>query len=97
MYRKFDKQGNGVIISLYMDDMLIFGICLVQVQVQGPKYFLSWSFQMKDMGEANMILDIKIIRDSSRIKQSPAYYTQKMFKRFSMLNMNPLSNPKEPV
>ena len=32
VYSKFDGQGNGVIICLYIDDMLIFGTDLVRVQ-----------------------------------------------------------------
>ena len=47
-YSKFDKSGNGVIICLYVDDMLIFGTD--QNQVDRTKYFLSSSFSMKDMG-----------------------------------------------
>ena len=31
LYRKFDGQGNGVIICLYVNDMLIFGTDLVRV------------------------------------------------------------------
>ena len=32
IYKKFDSHGNGVIIFLYVDDILIFGTSLVQVQ-----------------------------------------------------------------
>ena len=61
IYRKFDNRENGVIICLYVDNMLVFGTSLVHVQER--KDFLSKSFQMKDMGEAAVILGIKIIRD----------------------------------
>nr|GEW20883.1 zinc finger, CCHC-type [Tanacetum cinerariifolium] len=53
VYRKFDKTDKGVIICLYVDDMLIFGID--QVQVDLTKEFLSSRFSMKDMGEADVI------------------------------------------
>nr|GFB75614.1 hypothetical protein [Tanacetum cinerariifolium] len=52
--RKFDESGKGVIICLYVDDMLIFGTD--QVQVDPTKDFLSSRFSMKDMGEADVIL-----------------------------------------
>ncbi|GJR27387.1 zinc finger, CCHC-type containing protein [Tanacetum coccineum] len=53
-YRKFDESGKGVIISLYVDDMLIFGTDKVQVDL--TKEFLSSRFSVKDMGEADVIL-----------------------------------------
>ena len=43
IYSKFDSHGNGVIICLYVDDMLIFVTNLVQVQE--TKDFLSRSFR----------------------------------------------------
>ncbi|GJX23982.1 zinc finger, CCHC-type containing protein [Tanacetum coccineum] len=52
---KFDGSGKGVIICLYVDDMLIFGID--QNQVDKTKKFLSSKFSMKDMGKADVILD----------------------------------------
>ncbi|GKC61305.1 zinc finger, CCHC-type containing protein [Tanacetum coccineum] len=54
VYSKFDAFGKGVIIYLYVDDMLIFGTN--QVQVDLTKEFLSSRFSMKDMGEADVIL-----------------------------------------
>nr|KAJ0215080.1 hypothetical protein LSAT_V11C300102060 [Lactuca sativa] len=50
VYSKFDTSGKGVMICLYVDDMLIFGTDLEQVDK--TKKFLSSSFDMKDMGEA---------------------------------------------
>jgi len=57
------KSGNGkcVIICLYMDDILIFGTCIEIVSK--TKFFLGSKFEMKDMGEANVILGIRIIRN----------------------------------
>nr|GEY25604.1 zinc finger, CCHC-type [Tanacetum cinerariifolium] len=54
VYSKFDDSGKGVIICLYVDDMLIFGTD--QNQVDKTKKFLSSRFSMKDMGEADVIL-----------------------------------------
>ncbi|GKB40155.1 zinc finger, CCHC-type containing protein [Tanacetum coccineum] len=59
VYRKFDETGKGVIICLYVDDMLIFGTD--QVQVDLTKEFLSSRFSMKDMGEADVILVLLVI------------------------------------
>ncbi|KAL0325017.1 UNVERIFIED_CONTAM: Retrovirus-related Pol polyprotein from transposon TNT 1-94 [Sesamum radiatum] len=56
VYIKFDNSGNGVIICLYVDDMLIFGTNQQQVDLR--KEFLSSRFSMKDMGEADVILGL---------------------------------------
>ncbi|GJT22920.1 zinc finger, CCHC-type containing protein [Tanacetum coccineum] len=60
VYSKFDASGKGVIICLYVDDMLIFGTN--QDQVNKTKEFLSSNFDMKDLGEAEVILGIIIKR-----------------------------------
>lgn len=54
-----------VIICLYVDDMLIFGIDL-DILINTKKY-LSSCFAMKDMGNANVILSIKLIKNRNDI------------------------------
>ncbi|GKB44761.1 zinc finger, CCHC-type containing protein [Tanacetum coccineum] len=53
LINKFDESGKGVIICLYVDDLLIFGTD--QVQLDLTKEFLSSKFSMKDMREADVI------------------------------------------
>lgn len=55
IYSKFHNN-EGVIICLYVDDMLIFGTD--EEQVVETKKFLSNNFFMKDMGVADVILGI---------------------------------------
>ncbi|GJW23446.1 zinc finger, CCHC-type containing protein [Tanacetum coccineum] len=62
VYSKFDETGKGVIICLYVVDMLIFGTN--QVQVDLAKEFLSSRFLMKDMDEADVIL-VSTLMDTS--------------------------------
>jgi hypothetical protein len=51
--------GQGVILCLYVDDILIFGTSLdVTNEV---KTFFCQSFDMKDLGEADVILNIELI------------------------------------
>ena len=50
-----------VIISLYVDDMLVFGTSMDVVY--STKRFLAFKFDMKDMGEASVILGVKITRN----------------------------------
>ncbi|GKA26980.1 zinc finger, CCHC-type containing protein [Tanacetum coccineum] len=62
VYSKFDESGKGVIICLYIDDMLIFGTD--QVQVDLTKEFLSSRFSMKDMGKDDVIY-VSTLMDTS--------------------------------
>ena len=55
IYSKSDNNGS-VIICLYVDDMLIFGSNISCVNE--TKKFLSSKFDMKDLGEADVILGI---------------------------------------
>ncbi len=57
--------GEGVILCLYVDDILIFGTNLDMIEE--VKSFLSHSFEMKDMGVADVILNIKLLRDTCAI------------------------------
>jgi len=47
-----------VIICLYVDDMLIFGTNVIVMNE--TKLFLSFHFDMKDLGEAGVILGVKM-------------------------------------
>nr|GFB74696.1 zinc finger, CCHC-type [Tanacetum cinerariifolium] len=75
VYSKFDASGKGVIICLYVDDMLIFGTD--QDQVNKTKEFLSSKFDMKDLGEAEVILGIRIKRGNNGISVSQSHYIEK--------------------
>ena len=60
--------GGGVILCLYVDDILIFGINIDVINE--VKSFLSKSFDMKDLGEADVILNIKLIKVENGITLS---------------------------
>ena len=62
------ENGECIIICLYVDDMLIFGTC--NDTGFTTKLFLGSKFKMKDMGEASVILGVKIIRKGDSILQS---------------------------
>ena len=57
--------GEGVILYLYVDDILIFNINIDVINE--VKSFLSEKFDMKDLGEADIILNIELIKDDSGI------------------------------
>ncbi|GJZ14762.1 zinc finger, CCHC-type containing protein [Tanacetum coccineum] len=91
VYSKFDESGKGVIICLYVDDMLIFGTG--QVQVDLIKKFLSSRFSMKDMGEANVIMGMRIKHESNGIAISQSHYIEKVLKKFNYFDCTPVSTP----
>ncbi|GKE45242.1 zinc finger, CCHC-type containing protein, partial [Tanacetum coccineum] len=93
VYSKFDESGKGVIICLYVDDMLIFGTD--QVQVDLTKEFLSSKFSMKDMGEADVILGIRIKHESNGIAISQSHYIEKVLKKFNYFDCTPVSTPMD--
>nr|GEV18427.1 hypothetical protein [Tanacetum cinerariifolium] len=91
VYSKFDNSDKGVIICLYVDDMLIFKTD--QNQVDKTKKFLSSRFPMKDMEEADVILGIKIKRDNKGIVIKQSHYIEKILKKFNREDCSPVSTP----
>ncbi|GKD18677.1 zinc finger, CCHC-type containing protein, partial [Tanacetum coccineum] len=81
VYSKFDDSDKGVIICLYVDDMLIFGTN--QNQVDKTKKFLSSRFLMKDIGEADVILGFKIKHENKSIVITQSRYNEKILKKFN--------------
>nr|GEW85284.1 hypothetical protein [Tanacetum cinerariifolium] len=75
------------------DDMLIFGTDLEQVQM--TKELLSKNFDMKDLGEADVILGIKILRKENRLMLTQSHYIEKILKRFDSFNCFPVSTSFE--
>jgi len=90
IYSKFQNR-KGVMICLYVDDMLIFGTSINEVEE--TKTFFSKNFDMKDLGEADVILGIKIIRDGNHIGLSQSHYIEKMLQKFNHLDCKPISIP----
>jgi hypothetical protein len=59
-------------LCLYVDDILIFGISLDVINK--VKTFLCQSFDMKDLGEADVILNIKLIKEENEITLTQSHY-----------------------
>jgi hypothetical protein len=62
-------------LYLYVDDILIFGISLDVINE--VKTFLCQSFDMKDLGEADVILNIKLIKGENVITLTQSHYVKK--------------------
>ena len=79
------SDNEYVIISLYVDDMLIFSSSMNIVH--STKHFLASKFDMKDMGVADVILGMKITKISNGYALSQSHYIEKVLKKFSHLNI----------
>ena len=90
MYTKCTYR-EYIIIALYVDDMLLSGTSLDMVH--STKRFLDSQFDMKDMSEAKVILDVKITRMGDSIMLSQEHYVEKILKRFGHLDVKPMSIP----
>ena len=84
MYSKFTKE-YGVIVCLYVDDMLIFGTNMKGVRK--IKKYISSMFQMKDSNEVDTILGIKIKKHNKVFALCQSHYVEKVLQRFEHLNI----------
>ncbi|GKC98673.1 zinc finger, CCHC-type containing protein, partial [Tanacetum coccineum] len=64
-------------------------------EVDLTKEFLSSRFSMKDMGEADVILGIRIKHESNRISISQSYYIEKLLKKFNYFDCTLVSTPMD--
>ncbi|GJX27995.1 zinc finger, CCHC-type containing protein [Tanacetum coccineum] len=65
--------------------------------VDKTKKFLSSRFSMKDMGEADVILGIKIKHENKGIVITQSHYIEKILKKFNRKDCFPVSTPMDPV
>ena len=87
--------GEGVILCLYVDDILIFGTNLKVIEE--VKSFLSQNFEMKDLGVADVILKIKLLRDNEGgITLLQSHYVEKVLSRFGYSDSKPSQTPYDP-
>ncbi|PNX55775.1 hypothetical protein L195_g049405, partial [Trifolium pratense] len=73
------------------DDLLIFGSNLSAVN--SVKSLLCKNFDMKDLGEASVILGIKITRSEKGISLDQSHYVEKILKKYGYFNCKPANTP----
>jgi hypothetical protein len=91
VYTKFDDNLCGVIVCLYVDDMLILGTNIDVVN--DTKQFLSSKFDMKDLGEADLILGIKLTKLKNGFRMSQEHFVEKILRKFDFYDSKPVSTP----
>ena len=93
VYLKKQNHGSYIILLLYVDDMLVAGSNMQEINVLKRK--LENSFPMKDLGATKQILGMRITRDrkNRKLTLSQNEYIQKVLKRFNMHNAKLVSTP----
>jgi len=89
--KRYDR--SYVILLIYVDDMLIAGPNMTHIEELKTR--LSECFEMKDLGPANHILGMRIIRDRSarRLRLSQQAYVEKILEKFGMKKAKPVGSP----
>jgi hypothetical protein len=78
VYYRYIYSGGGVILCLYVDDILIFGTNIDVINE--VKSFLSKSFDMKYLREADVIPNIKLIKADGGLTLLQSHYVEKVLK-----------------
>ena len=74
-------KNSHVIICLYVDNLLIFGSNLHVINE--TKNILRSHFDMKNLGEANFILGMKITKTCDGIYLEQSHYIEKILKKYN--------------
>lgn len=91
-YKECDRE--CIILCLYVDDILLFGTCLEIVN--DVKSYLLKKFDMKDLGEANIILGMKLEKTSIGFTLNQTSAIEKMLKKFNYFSCKPVLTPYDP-
>ncbi|KAH9768292.1 Integrase catalytic domain-containing protein [Citrus sinensis] len=90
IYFKFTND-FGVIICLYVDDLLIFGTNMQGVD--DTKKYLTSQFKMKDLGEVDTILGVKVNKHSGGYSLCQSHYIEKVLLKFNYLKFKEANTP----
>jgi hypothetical protein len=82
LYTKFDEQGYIVLISLYVDDLIITGNA--EKLIDEIKEQLSKVVEMKYLGELHYCLGLEVWRNTRQTFVCQSKYIREILKRFKM-------------
>lgn len=93
LYTKVQND-TAIFLCLYVDDMLIMSNTMDGILE--TKNFLKSSFKMKDLGQVDTILGIKVKRNSGGYELSQTHYIEKMLDKFKHLRFKEVNTPFDP-
>ena len=82
MYTKYNNQGQIILISLYVDDMIITGD--VDDLIKGIKRLMAQVFEMKDLGSLHYCLGLEVCRDTGKTFLTQGKYARNLLEKFGM-------------
>ena len=82
MYIKFDEKGHVVLISLYVDDLIITRN--LEKLISGIKKQMSQVFEMKNLGELHYCLGLEVWKNVGQTFVSQGKYVREVLKKFKM-------------
>ena len=98
VYVKSTKSGNMIIISIFVDDIVsAYASADEKEWLIIKKLFMS-KYKMKDLGDVNWILGMKLCRDRERgvLSLDQSLYLTKVLDRYGMSDCKPMSTPECP-
>lgn len=88
-------KNDTIIVCLYVDDMLIMGTS--KDIINTTKKMLSDNFEIKDMGLADIILGIRVKRESDGYSLTQSHYVEKVLNKFGHFDDRPVVTPFDPT
>eukprot|EP00253_Pinus_taeda_P029810 PITA_29810 len=82
LYTKINKQRQIILISLYVDDMIITGNAYSLIKE--IKQQMSQEFEMKDLGDLHYCLGLEVWKDSGQTFLTQGKYARNLLERFRM-------------
>lgn len=83
-----------VLLCVYVDDIFIFSKSLSNIV--DVKNYLGNMFDVKDLGEADVILGMKIFRSEKGIHLSLSHLIESVLKKYNYFDYKPVSTPYSP-
>jgi hypothetical protein len=93
LYIKNDEHGQVILISLYVDDLIITGSSIELIDA--IKTTLSQAFKMKDLGKMHYCLGIEVWKQNGKTLITQSKYTKKLIQKFNMQDCKAAYTPLE--
>ena len=94
LFIKTGKEGNVLIISLYVDDLIY--TCNDELMVSKFKDSMKHEFDMIDLGKIRYFLGLEVLQKSTGVFINQKKYASKVLQRFEMDRSNSVHNPIVP-
>lgn len=94
LFVKTDQQGQLLIVSLYVDDLIFTGNC--EMLIAEFKESMKRKFDMTDLGKMRFFLGVEILQKEDGIYMCQRKFAREVLERFEMNSSNGVSSPVVP-